>query len=466
MNMPCEVLEPLTSNQRDCLEFCNRANEIAFIEGASGSGKSFILANSIYQSILQGKRAIVYAYSNNALDSLIEMLINKLESNMSTINLDNKGLLEIKSKLLKIGKLSKCSSKAQSISIDKYVHKDNDIMKQKEIINLIKKKIEIAKPENLKLENQNLEKAHASINGLVKQKILDKIQIFFCSGLDIFDPVLREYLKKSDLVFDIAYLDEFNCIPEYLCWVPILMSKKIVVAADEMQKKHCFQSPKIKAETESLLNRFKKGLNEKSFFRLIDQHRMKPEIFELACQDFHNYQTLANPTLLADPKQSPLSYPLITIEISNKCFEERYQNSIRNIMEADIIINLLKELKKLGFNSKNVGVISPYKAQLDLIKTKLTKPFIDVDLINWEKCSGIEKEVIIISMVRSNKEKLFAFPAQLPNYLAFSRSKSKLIVVWNSLTFEEDPYYSKLNLYLSLNSKVLDKSFKELKLNH
>jgi DNA replication ATP-dependent helicase Dna2 len=98
-----------------------------------------------------------------------------------------------------------------------------------------------------------------------------------------------------------------------------------------------------------------------------------------------------------------------------------------NVIESEIIAKIIRGMKFANFDLNNVAIITPYKAQENLLYTNLIEhDFYNVYTI--DKSQGLEKEVVIISFVKNNiKTKLLKDIARIN--VAFTRPKSKLIIV-------------------------------------
>ena len=102
-------------------------------------------------------------------------------------------------------------------------------------------------------------------------------------------------------------------------------------------------------------------------------------------------------------------------------------HSDSNAIECDIVVAIIHALKNTKFDLDNVGIITPYKAQENLLLSKLCESdFYNVYTI--DKSQGLEKEVIIISFVKINKRTKLLKDLSRIN-VAFTRPKSKLILV-------------------------------------
>lgn len=119
--------------------------------------------------------------------------------------------------------------------------------------------------------------------------------------------------------------------------------------------------------------------------------------------------------------------------------------------EADLVIQTILELKnEVGLlNGLNIGVISPYNAQVNLIKklirSKLELEGFPVEVSTVDGFQGREKEVIIISMVRSNNNKEIGFLSNERRMnVAVTRAKRLCVLICDSGTVNKNKFLKSL----------------------
>jgi superfamily I DNA and/or RNA helicase len=103
----------------------------------------------------------------------------------------------------------------------------------------------------------------------------------------------------------------------------------------------------------------------------------------------------------------------------------------------------------------DVGIISPYRAQVDYLRRQLRKreffkPFRHLVTVNTvDGFQGQERDIILISMVRANDEGQIGFLRDLRRMnVAITRARMKLIIVGNAATLTRHPFYRKLYEYI------------------
>ena len=109
-------------------------------------------------------------------------------------------------------------------------------------------------------------------------------------------------------------------------------------------------------------------------------------------------------------------------------------------MEAEIAVNVAKDYMTAGIDAEDIGIISPYADQVKIIQEKTP-----VEVKTVDGFQGREKEIIIISTVRSNDYGNIGFLSDLRRLnVAITRAKRKLIIIGNTDTLKANPTYSRL----------------------
>ena len=103
----------------------------------------------------------------------------------------------------------------------------------------------------------------------------------------------------------------------------------------------------------------------------------------------------------------------------------------------------------------DVGIISPYRAQVQYLrrlvkKREFFKPFRRLITVNTvDGFQGQERDVIVISLVRSNAEGQIGFLRDLRRMnVAITRARMKLLIIGDSATLTRHPFYRKLWEYV------------------
>jgi superfamily I DNA and/or RNA helicase len=146
--------------------------------------------------------------------------------------------------------------------------------------------------------------------------------------------------------------------------------------------------------------------------------------------------------------------PIVFIDTQGK-FEEKTRRgsfSKYNPKEAEFVKKLVEDLKKMGIPPEDIGVITPYKDHEDYLKQLIP----DVEVKTVDGFQGREKEVIIISLVRSNPQEEIGFLEDLRRLnVALTRAKRKLIIVGDAKTLSSNEVYRKLIEFIKEKGKLL-----------
>ncbi|RFU77124.1 dna replication atp-dependent helicase dna2 [Trichoderma arundinaceum] len=131
--------------------------------------------------------------------------------------------------------------------------------------------------------------------------------------------------------------------------------------------------------------------------------------------------------------------------------EEAQGKRIINPAEGQIVSQLVQSLLTVGVPATEIGVMTHYRAQLHLLKDKL-KHFPGVEMHTTDRFQGRDKEVIVLSLVRSNEA--CNIGDLLKDWrrinVAFTRAKTKLLVVGSMGTLKGSGEENMLSKFISL----------------
>jgi superfamily I DNA and/or RNA helicase len=242
------------------------------------------------------------------------------------------------------------------------------------------------------------------------------------------------------------------------CWTAILRAKRVVIAGDHKQL-----PPTVKSAEAMQL-----GLSETILDRLVDQieqsyllnvqYRMHPAILSFSNQEFYNNALLTDQSVV--DRNSPFdSATLLFIDTSGCGFEEEINpetfsrsNSQEYFILREHILSILNQLTGLS-----IGIISPYKAQVKFIRQQIEEDdalrSLDIEVNTVDGFQGQEKEVIYLSLVRSNDRGEIGF---LKDYrrlnVAMTRAKMKLVIIGDMATLGADTLYMRMAEHMEKQS--------------
>jgi len=285
--------------------------------------------------------------------------------------------------------------------------------------------------------------------------------------------------------FDVVIIDEVSksTPPEML--IPALKGKKVVIIGDYRQLPPILDEENLDELAEELLvPREKLQFLETSWFKqqfeaamsvqkgitqkLNIQYRMHPQIME-AINQFYDDDDGGLSCGLADPDKQRahnLEGKLIRQEqhiiwvklpADRRYKENRIGTSFQNEKEVACIEKLCEQMNKTwaakvekGESKKEIGIITFYGAQLRLIDDRICRtnrfPNLDIRTGTVDRFQGMEKSVVIVSMVRNNHQGIVGF-AKTPERVnvAFSRAKELLLIVGCHDLFTSIPIYKEVS---------------------
>lgn len=245
--------------------------------------------------------------------------------------------------------------------------------------------------------------------------------------------------------FDLVVVDEAAqaTIPSSL--IPLVCGNRLVMAGDHKQLPpyHASELDDTEAMEVSLFERLLAEYDDQIYTRLQTQYRMHPAIARFPNEEFYG-GTLEDADGTEDLTIGELS-PVAAIDIRGT-EQQAPTGSYANPAEAQAVVEEVTRLKRAGVSYGNIGVITPYSAQVDDIDSRLRtrstpgpSERIAVDTIDGFQ--GGERTAIIVSFVRSNEDGrigFLGFPHEGPRRLtvALTRAKRRLVLIgnWETLT--------------------------------
>ncbi|KAJ4798063.1 P-loop containing nucleoside triphosphate hydrolases superfamily protein [Rhynchospora pubera] len=179
------------------------------------------------------------------------------------------------------------------------------------------------------------------------------------------------------------------------------------------------------------------------------QYRMHPHIHDFPNRKFYQGCILNGPNVRKESySKSCLEEPMygvysfIHIMNDKETFDQLGQ-SCKNLVEVAVVHHIIKRLAEVSETAGrpvNVGVISPYTAQVNAIQDRLGRrylkhEFISVKVSSIDGFQGGEAEVILMSTVRSNSDGAIGFLSDIRRInVALTRAKHCLWILGNGST--------------------------------
>lgn len=257
--------------------------------------------------------------------------------------------------------------------------------------------------------------------------------------------------------YSTLFIDEAAQALEAACWIAIRKAGRVILAGD-----HCQLPPTVKS-----IMALKGGLGKTLMERIVEnkpetvtllkmQYRMNEQIMKFSSEWFYHGMVESAPTV---SHRGILDYdtPMMWIDTAECDGKEEFvgENFGRiNRAEAELTLQTLQQyLEKIGKQrileeSIDVGIISPYRAQVQLLRKELRKreffrPYRHLLTVNTvDGFQGQERDIILISLVRSNDGGDIGFLRDLRRMnVAITRARMKLIILGSSETMTSHPFY-------------------------
>lgn len=446
------ILPKLNPSQQRAVQDILSAQELAIVHGPPGTGKTTTLVQAIKALVKKDNRPVlVVAPSNTAVDLLSEKLS---EEGLNVLRVGNP--VRVSERLSALTLDSKMSSHASVKDIKALKKQANEF---KNMAHKYKRHFGKAERDQRKAlfdEAHRIMKDVANMEQYIIDDLLTKTQVVTATLVG------SNHFTVRNMKYRTVVIDEAGQALEPACWIPILKAEKVVFAGDHLQL-----PPTIKSEdaakgglSTTLLEKCV-ALHPESVVLLEEQYRMNEAIMGYSSKVFYNNQLKAHESV-AGRVLFPGEPPLAFIDTAGCGFDEKLEGtSSTNPEEAAFLFRHLSQLAT-EFAQRNaktedfpsIAIISPYKEQINILKDQLAhaadlKPFLDKIAVNTiDSFQGQERDVVYISMTRSNTEGQIGFLADIRRMnVAMTRARKKLVVIGDSATLSVLPFYENFIAY-------------------
>ena len=432
----------LNKTQEEAVNRVLWAKDVAVVHGPPGTGKTTTLVEAIYETLRRENQVLVCAQSNMAVDWISEKLVDR-------------GV-----PVLRIGNPTRVNDKMLSFTYERRFEAHPDY----ELLWAIRKAIRQLRSTPRKgrgeAYHQKMDRLKDRANELeirINAQLFGEARVIACTLVGSANRLL------DGQKFGTVFIDEAAQALEAACWIPIRRVSRVVLAGD-----HCQLPPTVKS-----IAALKAGLGKTLMERIVDnkpevvtllrmQYRMNEEIMRFSSDWFYGNQVESAPEVKFRSILD-LDVPMEWVEVGDG-FEVGGRflgSSLLNKPEAELTLQTLQEyFERIGktriLNERlDVGVISPYRAQVQYLRSQLKKkewfkPFRHLITVNTvDGFQGQERDIIVISLVRSNDEGQIGFLRDLRRMnVAITRARMKLIIIGDVQTMTRHPFYRKLYEYI------------------
>ncbi|WP_291722653.1 AAA domain-containing protein [Bernardetia sp.] len=447
--------QDLNQSQKKAVQNILQAQDIAIIHGPPGTGKTTTLVAAIVETLKNERQVMVCAPSNTAVDWLTEKLNSK------------------NVKVTRLGHPARVNETLEHLTLDGKIEQHSDYKYYKKLL----KQSEQMRKQALKFkrnfgQRERNERKHMlrdakrlkqdalKLEEYISKHVLENSQVLACTLTGSASYVVAH---RS---FSTLFIDEAAQALEGATWIPILKANRVVMAGDHQQL-----PPTIKS-----FEAAKAGLENTLFEKIIKKHpqaaqmlsvqyRMNEQIMEFSNQKFYKGNLKAfetNKNHLLYPNLAPVEF-VDTAGCGFSEIQDEETLSRYNPEEANLVVNHLTQLfeeilqkienkeienPKEFIDNFSVGVLSTYKAQVyllrDLIRNNdlLSNYSNQITIHTVDGFQGQEREVMYISLVRSNEKGEIGFLKDLRRFnVAITRAKKRLVVFGDSATLGTDDFY-------------------------
>lgn len=449
------------------------AKDVAIVHGPPGTGKTTTLVEAINETLMRESQVLVCAQSNMAVDWISEKLVDR------GIN------------VLRIGNPTRVNDKMLGFTYERRFESHADYPQLWAIRKAIRELRKNRKKgsENYHQKMDRLKSRAAEIEIRINAELFGEARVIACTLVGSAHRLLE------GMKFGTLFIDEAAQALEAACWIPMRRASRVILAGD-----HCQLPPNIKS-----IAALRAGLGKTLMERIAEnkpevvtllriQYRMNDEIMRFSSDWFYGGKVESAPQI---KYRSVLDYdhPITWIDTSNEenqitiegedapedsastssSVSAANQNSDLNFKEQFVgesfgrinkaeaeltLLTLAEYFTKIGKQRVleeriDVGIISPYRAQVQYLKKLIKKyeffkPYRRLISVNTvDGFQGQERDVILISLVRSNDEGQIGFLKDLRRMnVAMTRARMKLIILGNKDTMTKHPFYKKLWEYV------------------
>lgn len=445
-----DVLIPsLNLSQNRAVRHVLSVKDIGIIHGPPGTGKTTSLVQAIRLTLEEENQVLVCAPTNAAVDLITEKL--------SALGIE----------VLRLGHPARISDELQNSSLDGRIasspyYKDIKNLRRnaEEYFRMAGKYKRVFGKEDAKqrasfyAEAKNCIKEARLLEDYLVDELFKTSQVICCT------PVTSTHRGLQRKRFGTLFFDEASQALEPMVWIPLLKCKRLILSGDH------FQLPPVVKSLEAK----KGGLDKTLLDRCIGfpgatvllnrQYRMNSVIMGFSNAYFYNNELIADEAVanhaLTNEEDSTLSKTLEFIDTAGCSFDEE-QNpetlSYCNPKEGTVLFKHLEQLLSTygaldTSDPISVGIISPYKEQQEWLKENAGafhlqhEKLLSLQIKTIDGFQGEERDVIYISLVRSNEKQEIGFLGDLRRMnVAITRARKKLVVIGDSATIGAHPFY-------------------------
>ncbi|KAJ2371738.1 hypothetical protein IW150_004454 [Coemansia sp. RSA 2607] len=427
--------DSLNESQKEAVRLCVGAEDLALVHGPPGTGKTHTVVEIVRQLCALGKRILVCAPSNVAVDNLTERLGRARDVS-----------------LVRLGHAARVLPAAAAFGLDTVVRASDggqivrDIRADIDRALAKVRKATWAERRALYAEIRELRKELRVREALAVQRTMDSSRVVLAT---LSGAGGRELASRR---FDVVVVDEATQASEAECWIAALKAPKLILAGDHHQLPPTAKLPDTEVDT--MFDRVRNKIPD-ACRMLTTQYRMHREIAQVSSDQLYDGRLVPDASVAEHllyhlphvEETEDTACALVLLDTMGAAMFETDEadalpmadaDSKCNRGEADLAARHVRALVAAGVLAGEIAVISPYNAQVRLLKVLLREEFPEMEIGSVDGFQGREKEAVVLSLVRSNESKDVGF---LKDYrrinVAVTRARRHVCVVADSETVSQ-----------------------------
>ena len=435
----------LNAAQEQAVNDVLRAKDVMIVHGPPGTGKTTTLVEAIHETLMRESQVLVCAQSNMAVDWIAEKLVDRGIS------------------VLRVGNPSRVNDKMLGFTYERRFEAHPDypqLWAIRKAIRALRAHRRRGGSESVHQKLERLKSRATELELRINSELFNEARVIASTLVGSNQRIMQ------GMKFGTLFIDEAAQALEAACWIPIRRASRVILAGD-----HCQLPPTVKS-----LAALRAGLGTTLMERIVErkpqvvtllkvQYRMNEDIMRFSSDWFYHGEVVGAPQV---KHRGILDYdiPMDWISVSGEPGEpqEEFVGSSFgrvNKREAELTLDVLRRYyMKIGKQRVleeqiDVGIISPYRAQVQYLRALIRKdvffkPFRSLISVNTvDGFQGQERDVIVISLVRSNAEGQIGFLRDLRRMnVAITRARMKLMILGDPTTLCRHPFYKKLYDYI------------------
>ena len=432
----------LNASQEEAVARVLCAKDVMVLHGPPGTGKTTTLVEAINETLTRESQVMVCAQSNMAVDWIARKL---MERGISVLRIGNPARVD------------------DHLLASTYERRFADHPDYPQLWSIRKAIRELRgtrrRTDNWHQKVERLKSRAVELEVRIHADVFGEARVIASTLVGSANHVL------SGQKYTTLFIDEAAQALEAACWIAMKRASRVVLAGD-----HCQLPPTVKS-----FEAMRGGLAKTLMERIVEkkpevvtllkmQYRMNERIMRFSSDWFYGGMVEPAPEV---KHRGILDYdePMVWIDTSGtEAYEQFVGESFGRInkREARLTLDTLQTyFEKIGKErileeSIDVGIISPYRAQVQYLRQLIKqsdffRPYRKLIAVNTvDGFQGQERDIVFISLVRSNQEGQIGFLSDLRRMnVAITRARMKLVIMGNAETLGHTAFYKKLYAYVT-----------------